>query len=412
MLTNDRLRWTLGLGATLGIAVMALVAAAGAALGRRAVCSSAPTSATPPSASCVTLSAWTLGYVVANQVAIVVVQNLAQPGSGNVNAYSQAYIFFVLPHGLLAMSIATTFTPEMARAVAAPATATPFIDRTSHRHPADRAAHLPRRLRRCSCCAARSSGSACSTATSTRGDALVTSRALAGFALGLVGFSVYLFVLRALLRPPRRARRRSSSTLVENLINIVLAVVLVGRFGVLGLGAAFAIAYLLCRRWALQVLSYKVPGFALRPIVSQRAPDGARRGGDGRGDVGGGPRWSAATTGWPRSPESWSPALVGIVAYVVRAGGCWRAASSTQLRELRVAAALRSRLAAMFKAFKKWWKYLGAKLNRNFDEKADPDGAARAGDHRGAGTSTAGSRSRRPTSSPARSRPRCGSTPR
>ena len=26
----------------------------------------------------------------------------------------------------------------------------------------------------------------------------------------------------------------------------------------------------------------------------------------------------------------------------------------------------------MFKALKKWWKYLGAKLNRNFDKKADP----------------------------------------
>jgi phage shock protein A len=26
----------------------------------------------------------------------------------------------------------------------------------------------------------------------------------------------------------------------------------------------------------------------------------------------------------------------------------------------------------MFKAFKKWWKYFGAKLNRNFDKRADP----------------------------------------
>jgi putative peptidoglycan lipid II flippase len=45
------------------------------------------------------LSAWTLGYVVANQVAVVVVQNLAQPGSGGLDAYAKAYIFFVLPTG-------------------------------------------------------------------------------------------------------------------------------------------------------------------------------------------------------------------------------------------------------------------------------------------------------------------------
>ncbi|MEZ5248083.1 MAG: lipid II flippase MurJ [Ilumatobacteraceae bacterium] len=37
------------------------------------------------------------------------------PAAGTSDAYSKAYIFFVLPHGLLAMSIVTTFTPEMSR---------------------------------------------------------------------------------------------------------------------------------------------------------------------------------------------------------------------------------------------------------------------------------------------------------
>ena len=36
----------------------------------------------------------------------------------------------------------------------------------------------------------------------------------------------------------------------------------------LGLGLAFALAYLVSAAWALQVLSYKVPGFALRPIFA------------------------------------------------------------------------------------------------------------------------------------------------
>ena len=44
-----------------------------------------------------TLSGWTFGYVVANQVAIVVCSNLADPGSGDASAYFDAYIFFVLP---------------------------------------------------------------------------------------------------------------------------------------------------------------------------------------------------------------------------------------------------------------------------------------------------------------------------
>ena len=108
------------------------------------------------------------------------------------------------------------------------------------------------------------------------GDALLTSRALAGFSLGP----------RRLLGVPVRAPRRSTRTpmratpfvinLFENVINIVLAVVLVGRYGVLGLGAAFAIAYLVSSVWALQVLAYKVPGFALRADPRQPRPDGAR----------------------------------------------------------------------------------------------------------------------------------------
>jgi len=59
---------------------------------------------------------------------------------------------------------------------------------------------------------------------------------------------------------------------VENTLNIVLAVVLVDRYGVLGLGLAFALAYLISSVWAMQVLSYKVPGFSVRSILGSIAP--------------------------------------------------------------------------------------------------------------------------------------------
>ena len=52
-----------------------------------------------------------------NQIAAITIVNLADPGTGHPDAYAKAYILFVLPHGLLAMSIATTFEPEMARNV-------------------------------------------------------------------------------------------------------------------------------------------------------------------------------------------------------------------------------------------------------------------------------------------------------
>ncbi|MCU1359473.1 MAG: hypothetical protein JWN99_762, partial [Ilumatobacteraceae bacterium] len=253
VLTNDRLRWTLGLGATIGIGVMALTMVpalqrAGVSLQFR------PDFRHPAIRRLLSLSTWTLGYVVANQVAIVVVQNLAHPGSGNVNAYSLAYIFFVLPHGLLAMSIATTFTPEMALAVAR-RDRTQFIDRTSLgirmiallTFPAAAGMFVLRRPL---------IGLGLQHGNFDAGDALVTSRALAGFALGLVGFSLYLFVLRAFYAHGD-ARTPFIINIFENLINIVLAIVLVGRFGVLGLGAAFAVAYVLSSIWAMFVLANK-----------------------------------------------------------------------------------------------------------------------------------------------------------
>ena len=48
----------------------------------------------------------------------------------------------------------------------------------------------------------------------------------------------------------------------------MFAVVLSARYGVLGLGLAFALAYLISAAWALQVMSYKVPGFPLRPLYA------------------------------------------------------------------------------------------------------------------------------------------------
>ncbi len=116
VIANDRLRWTLGLGTTAGIAAMALVlvpAVRKAGLEFRP-CVPAPASGDPAAPDHVTVDARL---------------RRCQPGGRGghpeplrtrlrrVRPYFQAFTFFVLPHGLLAMSIATTFVPEMARAV-------------------------------------------------------------------------------------------------------------------------------------------------------------------------------------------------------------------------------------------------------------------------------------------------------
>jgi putative peptidoglycan lipid II flippase len=104
----------------------------------------------------------------------------------------------------------------------------------------------------------------------TAEDALQASRALAGLALGLGAFSIYLFVVRAFYAH-QDTKTAFKVNVVENTINIILAFVLVGSFGVLGLGASFAIAYIVSALWALQILTYKVPGFTLREVLASLA---------------------------------------------------------------------------------------------------------------------------------------------
>ena len=105
----------------------------------------------------------------------------------------------------------------------------------------------------------------------TAADAANASRALGGFALGLVGFSVYLFVLRGFYAH-QDTRTPFLINLVQNGLNIVLAFLLVGRYGILGLGVALAVSYVVCALWALQVLSYKVPGFPAREVLVRGWP--------------------------------------------------------------------------------------------------------------------------------------------
>ncbi|MBA3288279.1 MAG: murein biosynthesis integral membrane protein MurJ [Acidimicrobiia bacterium] len=262
--TNSRLLWTLALGTTIGIALMGLVlvpAVRGSGLRYR------PRLALrhPAVRRLLVLSGWTLGYVIANQVSVLVIRNLARPGSGDAAAYILGYTFFVLPHGLLAMSIATTFGPEMARAVARKDRAA-FVDRASLGIRLITFLTLPAAmglfvLRRPIV------GLLTQYGAFDAGDADATARAIGGLALGLTGFSVYLFVLRAFYAH-HDTRTPFVVNVVENVLNIVLAVLLVDRFGVLGLGVAFAVAYLVSALWVLHVLATKVRTFPARAILA------------------------------------------------------------------------------------------------------------------------------------------------
>lgn len=264
VIDDTRLRLTLGLGATLGIGAMALVLIP-AVFGTGAPLRFNWQPRHPSVKKLFSLSAWTLGFVAANIVALIVVRNLTEPGSSDAFAYLAAFTFFVLPQGLLGVSIATTFQPEMSRAVARHdraafiATASLGVRMTALLTvPAGVGLFVLRRPL---------IGLAVQNGEFGPEGALAASRALGGFALGLGAFSIYLFVLRAFYAH-KDTKTAFKVNVVENAINIALAFALVGVYGVLGLGAAFALAYIVAAFWVLQILSYKVPGFSLRPIMA------------------------------------------------------------------------------------------------------------------------------------------------
>jgi putative peptidoglycan lipid II flippase len=59
------------------------------------------------------LSVFVLGYVAVNQVGFLVVQILANGQQGGYSAFVNAFTFFMLPHGLFAVSVMTALLPGM-----------------------------------------------------------------------------------------------------------------------------------------------------------------------------------------------------------------------------------------------------------------------------------------------------------
>lgn len=254
----------LGLGTTAGIAGMALslwpaLRRAGVRLRFR------PSFRHPAVRKALVLSGWTVGYVIANQIAAQIVAVLAVNEAGTVRAYQVGFIFFQLPHGLLAVSLMTTFQPDLARSYVRedwPA----FHARLLHGLRLLVAVIVPGAIGYLviGTLVAR-------IAPETRfagGSGILEARAIAGFAPGLIGFSIYLFVLRAFYAI-QDTRRPFWINAVENAINVVLALILIVPFSLItGLTVAYSIAYILAAGLAIAVLLRRVPGtFDLRGFL-------------------------------------------------------------------------------------------------------------------------------------------------
>jgi putative peptidoglycan lipid II flippase len=256
VLGDEGLLLLMGLGTTAGIVVMALALLP--ALRRAHVhLRYLPAFRHPAVVTLVRVSGWTVGYVIANQIALFFVTVLANGTSGGPFVYVSAYAFFQLPHGLLAVSLSTTFAPELARVAARG-------DLAALR------AQLSRGLRLTAIVVAPAAALYLGLARPIvvallqRGafsadDAVAVADTLAAFAVGLLPFSLYLFALRAFTS---RLDTRTPFLIncVENVVNIVLAFPLYAWLGIPGLALAFSLAYVVGIGIALYVLQRDLHG--------------------------------------------------------------------------------------------------------------------------------------------------------
>jgi len=240
----------LGAGTTAGIAAMALVLLP--ALRRAGVSFRWRFELRHPAVRrLLSLSGWSVGYVVANQIAFWVVLVLAYRGEGDPSVYLAAFTFFQLPHGLFAVSIMTAVAPELADAAA----------RGDRERLRDRFAQGLRLM----LCAVMPSTVVLVVlarpivnallgygAFSSR-DAALTSQTLGAFAVGLVCFSLYLYTLRAFYAE-QDTRTPFLINAGENAMNVALALVLYPVLGVRGLAWAWTAAYVVASVVALITL--------------------------------------------------------------------------------------------------------------------------------------------------------------
>ena len=264
VLDDDALVLLIGLGTTAGVVVMAL--ALFPALHRAGIrLRFLPALRHAAVRTMLRLGGWTVGYVIANQVALLVVTVLSVGTRGGPFIYMAAYAFFQLPHGLFAVSLMTTFAPELASAAARG-------DLPGMRSQLSRALRLTTVVIVPAAALYIGLARPIIVALLQRGafsaaNASIVADTLMAFAAGLLPFSIYLFTLRAF------TSRLDTFTpfwinCIENAVNIALAFGLYSWLGVPGLAVAFSLAYFVGALVALGVVDRRLGGIEGRALVA------------------------------------------------------------------------------------------------------------------------------------------------
>jgi len=215
-----------------------------------------------------TLSAYTVGYVAVNQLGYAVIPILAYGVQGGYSAYTYAFTFFQLPHGVFAVSVMTALLPPMSEQAVA-------RDWDAFR------ASLARGLRLTAVVLLPASVGYLALAGPIvrlllahgvigSGSVLLLTRVLTMFVIGLLPFSTFQLCLRAFY-----ALQNTRTTFLVNIVAVAVNVVLdlalyfalPTPWKVPGLALGSSIAYGVGAVLLLRRLSAKIGGIGARRIL-------------------------------------------------------------------------------------------------------------------------------------------------
>jgi len=216
------------------------------------------------------LSAFTIGYVVTNQLGYLVIPILAYGVRGGYTAYSTGFAFFQLPHGVFAVSVMTALLPPLSEQAVAknwPA----FQATLSRGIRLTAAVLLPATIGYLVLAGPivhllLAHGIVSPNSSST----VLLTRTLVMFVLGLVPFSTFQLLLRAFY-----ALQNTRTTFLVNIVatgtnvvaNLVLFWVLPTAWKVPGLALGQSVAYAVGSVLLLARLAPRIGGLDVRPVL-------------------------------------------------------------------------------------------------------------------------------------------------
>lgn len=260
----------LGIGTTLGVAVMVFttffaVYDAGISFRWRF----APKD--PVVLELVRLSGWTLGYAAVNQVTLMILTAIARRDATTLSAYQTAFVFFQLPHGLIAVSVMNSVVPLMSRSFAAN-----NLDNVRSKYREGMSVMTTVILP-----AAVLLGVLATPLVQVclgyglfagRAQAL-TGATVAAFALGLPGFSVYLFTLRTFYAQ-KDTKTPFLLNVGQNGLNIVAVLAVLATHPArpaVAMAMAYSLSYTVAAIAAVIAAGKRVPGMLSRQVGTDLA---------------------------------------------------------------------------------------------------------------------------------------------